>query len=82
MNSLDYYSQRIMKELVLENVKNIQKESIIYTDSLSAQKIIELNPDFRPVKYLNHFNVTKLNFKFLNKNTRDQQLVKHVILMN
>jgi len=81
-NSLDFYSQRIMKELELDNVPNLPTESLIFTDNENAQKIISLNSNFKPVNYFDQFSVTRLNFRFLIKDSRSTKLEKYVILMN
>jgi 4-amino-4-deoxy-L-arabinose transferase-like glycosyltransferase len=78
--SLDFYARRITPIIKEENIADIKKGMWVAINTKNLEKIDKAGLTYKTVKAFDHYKVTRLKPKFLNKNTRPQTLDKLMIV--
>ena len=80
MHSMEYYGQRIMKDLPKNELQSLPTGAYIFTDEKGMAEIRQILPNVETIESFDHYKVTRLNLKFLSKSTRPYVLQKHFIV--
>jgi hypothetical protein len=80
MHSMEYYGQRIMKDLPKNELQSLPTGAYIFTDEKGMAEIRQILPNVETIESFDHYKVTRLNLKFLSKSTRPDVLQKHFIV--
>lgn len=79
--SMDFYFREVLESADIKHMSNYKQGTYIFTDPDGVDEIINKEKlDYRIVKEYDDFHVARLNFKFLNRNTRNQVVQKKYLL--
>jgi 4-amino-4-deoxy-L-arabinose transferase-like glycosyltransferase len=79
--TLDFYSQRNIPNLTTEEIKRLENDIWLYTDSSQTlEQLKEYNIRIQEKYVVDHFRVSKLNLKFLNPKSRASKLRQAYLL--
>lgn len=75
----EFYTNKKINRVPIEEIKN-HKSEVFFVNAKQFQWLQENRVDFEIIEKMDHFLITRLNIKFINKKTRETQLSNTYIL--
>lgn len=78
--SLDFYAQKSVPEMQLQNLDDCPSGTLIYTGEIGKNEILSKYPSFRILEQLDNYSITRLKLEFLKASTRNKAAEKRYVL--